>query len=214
MAPVTWGVADVGQRRANHWKSPLELETLDSGLLVCYYTQTNFGGKKNNVCREVKLLNGWVSHHQSCMNSAVDLRPANGVKHTVRSLPCVHHETSVFSVRCIIKKSHEALVGHCCSHIPFRCPAFLLDPLFFLFFFYASGFTLRSWMDTVAPQTVSMWGRRDLAGCWASLKSKNKHTLCYYGFHVFYMIFFQNKCKLWLFLTFLVRLKIGQKKRR
>lgn len=69
------------------------------------------------------LLDGLVSHHQSCMNSAVDLSPANGVKHTVSSLPCVHHETSVFSVCCIIKKSHEAVVGHSCSphSIPSPC---------------------------------------------------------------------------------------------
>lgn len=125
-APVTWGVADVGQWRANHWKSQLELETLATGVLARCYTQTkSTETKKPNMYmwREVTQLDGLVSHHQSCMNSAVDLSPANGVKHTVRSLPCVHHETSVFSVCCIIKKSHEAVVGHSCSphSIPSPC---------------------------------------------------------------------------------------------
>lgn len=39
-APVTWGVADVGQWRANDWKSQLELETLATGFLARCYTLT------------------------------------------------------------------------------------------------------------------------------------------------------------------------------
>lgn len=151
--------------------------------------------------RKVKLLNGLLSHHQSCMKSAVDLSPANGVKRTVRSLPCVHHETSVFSVCCIIKKSHEALVGHSCSHIPFRCPALLLHPLFFFFFscirFHAAELNEHS--SSTDSQHV---GELGLAGCWVSVKSQiieQKYTLLP-SFPVLLLLIFNDKCKLWWLL--------------